>query len=130
MERLQSYDPLPSGLIHHLGNLYELSTTTNAEVRLRFYEVALSDPSSDAAKQFAIDAVKWVVGEDCTGVVKGRMKFCRPILQSCAQVDKKLVLKSWDRAKKAFHPIARKLIEKVLLSIVFFFTSSLTLNRI
>lgn len=115
MERLQSYDPLPSDLLQHLGNLYQFSTTPNAEVRLRFYKVALSDPSTAAAKQFAIDAVKWVVGEDGTGIVKGRMKFCRPVLRSCAEVDRNLVLTIWEKAKKSFHPIARKLIEKVCI---------------
>jgi len=117
LERLQSYDPLPSGLIQHLGNLYQLSTTPNAEVRLRFYGVALSDSSTAAAKQFAIDAVNWVVGEDGTGIIKGRMKFCRPVLRSCAEVDRILVLRIWEKAKAAFHPIARKLIDKVCISL-------------
>jgi len=84
----------------------------NAEIRFRFYEVALSDPSSTAAKTLAIDAAKWVIGDDGTGVVKGRMKFCRPVFRGVWRVDKDLAVSSWEKAKTGFHPIARKLIEK------------------
>lgn len=55
--------------------------SSNAEIRLRFYEVALLDPLTLAAKRFASEAAKWVVGDDGTGVVKGRMKFCRPVFR-------------------------------------------------
>jgi hypothetical protein len=81
LERLQSYAALPSSHILHLSSLYHFSKSSNAEIRLRFYEVALIDPLTPAAKLFASEAAKWVVGEDGTGVVKGRMKFCRPIFR-------------------------------------------------
>lgn len=113
LERLQSYPPLPSDLILYLGSLYNLSTTSNAEIRLRFYEVALVDPSSAAAKMLADEAAKWVIGDDGSGVVKGRMKFCRPVLKAVAKVDKALAIENWEKAKMAFHPIARKLIDLV-----------------
>jgi len=113
LEKLQSYHPLPSDLVLYLGTLYHLSTTPNAEIRFRFYEVSLADPSSSAAKRLAVDAVKWVTGHDGTGTVKGRMKFCRPVLRAVACVDKDLLMKHWERAKMGFHPIARKLVEKV-----------------
>jgi leukotriene-A4 hydrolase len=93
--------------------LYRLSTTSNAEIRFRFYEIALADPSSDAAKQFANEAAKWVVGGDGTGVVKGRMKFCRPTFRAIAKVDKSLAVETFTPNRSAFHPIAAKLIEKV-----------------
>ncbi|KAF8809387.1 zincin [Phlegmacium glaucopus] len=112
LERLQSYPPLPSHLVILLGDLYKLNKTLNTEIRLRFYRVALSDPSSTAAKTIAIDAVKWVIGDDETGVVKGRMKFCRPVFRDVWQVDKDLAVRNWEKAKTYFHPIARKLIEK------------------
>jgi leukotriene-A4 hydrolase len=77
--------------------------------------VALTDPSSTAAKCFAPEAANWVVGDDGTGVVKGRMKFCRPIFKAVYKVDQKLSVAAFSKAKEAFHPIARKLIEKVSL---------------
>ena len=70
MERLQSYPSLPPSHISHLGTLYHLSNTPNVEIRYRFYALALLEPSSDAAKHFVAEAIKWVVGEDGT-VAKG-----------------------------------------------------------
>ncbi|PPQ84726.1 hypothetical protein CVT25_013808 [Psilocybe cyanescens] len=125
LEKLQSYAPLPSPLLEHLGTLYKLSTTSNAEIRLRFYEVALSlpapsSPSSPAptpshtVRALAAAAAKWVVGTDGSGVIKGRMKFCRPVLRAVAKIDRELAKREWEGAKDGFHPIARKLIDKDL----------------
>lgn len=113
LEKLQSYPPLPSSLVFHLGKLYSLSTTTNAEIRLRYYGVALADSSSSASKEIAVEAAKWVIGDDGSGVVKGRMKFCRPVLRFVSHVDKNIALSNWTKARTSFHPIARKLIDKV-----------------
>ncbi|KAF4623043.1 hypothetical protein D9613_001552 [Agrocybe pediades] len=114
LEKLQSYPPLPSALVFHLGKLYSLSTTPNAEIRLRYYGVALADASSSAAKEIAVEAAKWVIGDDGTGVIKGRMKFCRPTLRSVYNVDKDVALSNWHKGRSSFHPIARKLIDKDL----------------
>jgi leukotriene-A4 hydrolase len=43
----------------------------------------------------------------------GRMKFCRPIFRSVGRVDNKLAKEVFGKSKDAFHPIARRLIEKV-----------------
>jgi hypothetical protein len=100
-----------------MGTLYELSGTPNAEVRLRFYALALSPPTSEAAAHFVAEAAKWVVGEDGTGVIKGRMKFCRPLFKAVHKVDSKLATGLWAAHKNNFHPIARRLIEKVSLGL-------------
>lgn len=115
LERLQSelIPPLPHAHIDHLGSVYTLTHTPNAELRLRFYQVALRDPASGAARAYASDAALWVVGADETGVVKGRMKFCRPVLRAVGSVDRGLAVGTYERYKEAFHPIARSLIEKV-----------------
>ncbi|KAG7090619.1 hypothetical protein E1B28_009721 [Marasmius oreades] len=113
LEHLQSLNPLPSSHLFHLGSLYKLSTTTNAEVRLRFYQLVLDDPRSDAAKAFAREAANWVIGEG-TGMVVGRMKFCRDTFRAVYGVDKDLAVKAFLKEKNSFHPIARKMIEKDL----------------
>ena len=113
LERLQSYPALPSSHISHLGTIYNLSASTNAEIRLRFYEVALLDPSSPAAQALAHDAAAWVVGNDGTGILKGRMKFCRPIFRAVNKTNKELAQKTYLASRMAFHPIASKLIAKV-----------------
>ncbi|KAJ6569389.1 peptidase family M1-domain-containing protein [Mycena capillaripes] len=114
LERLQALPALPLSHITHLGTLYGLSSTPNAEIRLRFYVLALSPPSSEAAAHFVAEAGKWVVGDDGTGVIKGRMKFCRPIFKAVFKVDEKLALGIWAKNKEEFHPIARTLIDKDL----------------
>jgi leukotriene-A4 hydrolase len=112
LERLQTLPPLPASHISHLGSLYKVAETTNAEIRFRFYELALRDPSL-VPQHLTQDAVRWVVGDDGSGVIKGRAKFCRPVFRSIARVDKDLAVKYFEKHKAEFHPIARKLIEKV-----------------
>ncbi|KAF8839904.1 hypothetical protein BDN67DRAFT_1054580 [Paxillus ammoniavirescens] len=115
LERLQSdlYQPLPKTHIDHLGMIYGFSKTNNAEIRFRFYQVALLKPDSDAAQAYAQEAVDWVVGNDETGVVKGRMKFCRPIFRAVFAVNSSLAIETYEAYKNEFHPIARNLIEGV-----------------
>ncbi|KAJ6577284.1 hypothetical protein B0H19DRAFT_1252651 [Mycena capillaripes] len=114
LERLQDFPALPDAHIKHLGTIYGVSSTPNAEIRLRFYNLALSPPTSTAAAYFAPEAAKWVVGTDGSGVIKGRMKFCRPIFRGVFLVDEGLAKETWVKYQSGFHPIARKLIEKDL----------------
>ena len=93
--------------------MYAFLSTPNAELRWRFYEVALLDSASPAAKEFAPQAAKWVTGTDGSGVLRGRMKFCRPTFRAIARVDRGLALEAFGARRGAFHPIAQKLIEKV-----------------
>lgn len=50
-------------------------------------------------------------------MVVGRMKFCRDIFRAVHEVDKKwnqhTAVNAYQKAKDSFHPIARRLIEKV-----------------
>jgi len=112
LERLQALPPLPASHIAHLGSLYKVADTSNAEIRFRFYELALRDKNL-VPEHLAQDAVRWVVGDDGSGVIKGRAKFCRPVFRSIAKIDKDLAVKYFEKHKAEFHPIARKLIEKV-----------------
>ncbi|KAJ4475116.1 peptidase family M1-domain-containing protein [Lentinula lateritia] len=113
LERLQSYKPLPSSHIEHLASLYKVSSTHNAEIRLRFYQFSLADPSSPAAQKYAAEAADWVIGGG-SGMVVGRMKFCRDVFRAVFKVNKDLAINAFQKEKNSFHPIARKLIEKDL----------------
>ena len=53
------------------------------------------------------------MGKDGSGVIKGRMKFCRPVLRAVRKVDADLAKQVFEPSKYAFHPIASKMIEKV-----------------
>jgi leukotriene-A4 hydrolase len=127
---LQSRAALSVSHIERLGELYGLDKTGNIELRFRFYQLALGDAKSDAAREFAPIAVNWVAGTDGSGVVKGRcpplrvircvlsisagrMKFCRPIFRAVHAVNPDLAREVFSKSKEAFHPIARRLIEKV-----------------
>ncbi|KAF8633192.1 hypothetical protein AX15_001489 [Amanita polypyramis BW_CC] len=114
LERLQSLQPLPSSHLQHLAEVYRFSSTPNAEIRLRFYELILSDPKATVAQSFAVRAANWVVGDDGSGIIKGRMKFCRPVLRAVNKVDSDLAKTTFGRKKYSFHPVARRLIEKDL----------------
>jgi leukotriene-A4 hydrolase len=113
LERLQSYPQLPLEHITLLGTLYNFSTTSNAEIRFRFYQIAILDPTSASGKAFAAGAAKWIIGDDGTGIIKGRMKFCRPVFKAVAKVDIQVARSAFQEKEDEFHPIARKLIAKV-----------------
>lgn len=113
LQHLQSYPALPKAHVARLGKLYGLSETPNAEIRLRFYELALAEPQSETARPYAPEALKWVVGDDGTRVIKGRIKFCRPVFRAANKVDHNLTVKTFLAHKTSFHPIAQKLSEKV-----------------
>ncbi|KIY73540.1 Metalloprotease [Cylindrobasidium torrendii FP15055 ss-10] len=110
LERLAALDALPGDHIIQLGSLYGYSRTLNAELRSRFYRVALKAQSS-ASDKFAVHAVNWVSGSD-TGAVVGRMKFCRDMFRMVYTLDHELAQTTFLRSKMGFHPIARRMIEK------------------
>ena len=60
-----------------------------------------------------VEAANWVVGKDGSGVIKGQMKFCRPVFRAVRKVDADLAKQVFEPSKYAFHPIARKMIENV-----------------
>lgn len=112
LERLQSLSPLPASHVHHLESTYSFNTSPNAEIRLRWYSLALS---TDVASDYASDAAAWIV-DSKTGL-KGRMKFCRPVFRAVNQVNPELARETFKAHASEFHPIARRLIEKVCRSL-------------
>ncbi|KAH8921077.1 hypothetical protein BT69DRAFT_1221940 [Atractiella rhizophila] len=100
LETLASQDIYPSWAIKKLDELYGLNSTKSAEVRSRWFSVALR------ANLFKEDGVEWVK-------TQGRMKFCRRFFSDLAAVDKELAIKSYTAHKEFYHPIARATIERV-----------------
>ena len=112
LDRLSTLPTLPHTHVAHLDSLYRLSSTSNGELRLRFYELALHGPSP-GPEAYALGAIKWVCGDDGTGIVKGRMKFCRPLFKAVSKVDPTLAREMFDKFGDSFHPIAKKFIKNV-----------------
>ncbi|KAF8308712.1 zincin, partial [Clavulina sp. PMI_390] len=106
---------LPLSHLELLSNLYSLHTTPNIELRHRFYMLVLaakpSAPDGGAAR-WVYDAGQWVADPK---MIKGRMKFCRPIFRSMGKVgDGEYAKRVWRENQVYFHPIARRLIDKDL----------------
>jgi leukotriene-A4 hydrolase len=112
LERLETYPALPSSHLLHLDALYKFSQTTNGEIRMPFYLVMLKEPTSSAAKAYVQQVADWIIGKD-SGVIQGRMKFCRPLFRAVDKVDHGIAVAAFKSARTFFHPIAQKLIEKV-----------------
>ncbi|CCO33357.1 Leukotriene A-4 hydrolase homolog Short=LTA-4 hydrolase [Rhizoctonia solani AG-1 IB] len=87
----------------------------NAEIRLRWYALALS-AQAPAPSEWSTRAAEWVVGDgngvDAGKGVKGRMKFCRPTFRAISKVVPELAKSSFEAHKDEFHPIARRMIAK------------------
>lgn len=112
LERLETYPSLPSKHLYHLDTLYRFSESTNSEIRTAFYLVVLKDATSAIAKGFAQPVLDWVTGK-YSGIIQGRMKFCRPLFRAVNKIDREKTLAAYYGARTLFHPIARKLIEQV-----------------
>ncbi|KAH8825130.1 peptidase family M1-domain-containing protein [Flagelloscypha sp. PMI_526] len=110
LERLHQFDPLPSSHLLHLSKATQ-------RFRLRFYHIVLAGgKDSEVAIQFKEKAVNWIIGNEDAGakVIKGRMKFCRPVFRLVGRVDSDLAQTVFKANQTLFHPIARRLISKDL----------------
>ncbi|WWC71745.1 leukotriene A-4 hydrolase/aminopeptidase [Kwoniella pini CBS 10737] len=102
LDKLETYDTLPPKVVASLDKLYGLGSTGNAEIALRFYEIALK-----SGPEYAESAAKWVIN-------KGRMKFCRPVFRLLNEQTPELAKKIFLKHANFYHPIARKMIAKDL----------------
>ncbi|KAK9899275.1 hypothetical protein P389DRAFT_150549 [Cystobasidium minutum MCA 4210] len=103
LETLEAYDALPSEYLKEMNRCYGFDSTSNAEIRLRWYNVSLKGDGAD----FKHAAAKWVV-------TVGRMKMCRPITKALFRVDPDLAVKTFLAAENFYHPIARAQLRKDL----------------
>ncbi|KAJ6495933.1 hypothetical protein DFH09DRAFT_1337124 [Mycena vulgaris] len=90
LERLQALPLLPPSHVTHLNTLYSLSSIPTAEIRLHFYALSLSPPTSAVAAHFVVEAAKWVAHK----------------------IHSALASEGWAKSKEGFHLIARRLIDK------------------
>ena len=112
LQTLQSYNALPETHVDAIANIYGFCDNPNVEISFPFYQVALQDPTSSAARNYMPRALDWVVGKT-DGMVKGRMKYNRPIFVAASKVDYDYTVKMFRDHQDAFHPIAQSMIEKV-----------------
>ena len=72
LETLEQYDALPSEYLKRMNEIYGFDKTENAEIKLRWYNVALKGDGKD----FKASAAKWVV-------TVGRMKVSTSRARQC-----------------------------------------------
>ncbi|WFD06128.1 leukotriene-A4 hydrolase [Malassezia vespertilionis] len=103
LESLQGRKPATKALLEALDATYGLSDARNAEIRCRFFELALHTKDS-GYEQCAAD---WVA-------CQGRMKFCRTIYKALYKVAPALARKTFEEHADFYHPIAAAMIRKDL----------------
>jgi len=101
LETLETSPVFAPRLVHALNKAYSLDGTSNQEIRLRWYAVALK------AGEFAGEAAGWVKD-------KGRMKFARPTYKALFRIDRELARKTFRENAAFYHPICRAMIAKDL----------------
>jgi len=55
-------------------------------------------------KNLIQETAKWVVGEDDSGVIKGRAKFCRPVFRFIGKINKGLAMMYFKKHKEGMYP--------------------------
>jgi leukotriene-A4 hydrolase len=102
LDKMGEYKAFRPATVRALDELYALDKSDNAEIKLRFYKIALT-----AGPEYCDSAATWVE-------TKGRMKFCRPIFRLLNTQDHALAIKTFTAHADFYHPIARKMIAKDL----------------
>jgi leukotriene-A4 hydrolase len=102
IQALHSGPKLSSELAEEFDKTYNFSTSTNPEIRLRFYEVALEDVKT----KYKDEAAEWVAKQ-------GRMKYCRVLYRALNKVDPELAKTTFTKNRSFYHPIAAAMIASV-----------------
>ncbi|KAJ9101130.1 hypothetical protein QFC21_003348 [Naganishia friedmannii] len=102
LERMQSMPKFPVSTLNALDKIYKLDSSTNGEVRLRWYGLVLP-----VGAEYAKSAATWVTDQ-------GRMKMCRTVYRLLYAVAPKLAQDTFKAHESFYHPIARKMIAKDL----------------
>jgi len=102
---IASEKPLPSDTVANIDHAYDLTSSTNSEVRYRWYQIGIRAeyaPVFPAAAKFVVE--------------QGRMKFVRPLYRSMyrSEKGKALALETFKKNSTFYHSIAAKMIAKDL----------------
>jgi leukotriene-A4 hydrolase len=91
-----------------LGDTYKLTSTKNAEIRMRYQTLCIR---SEAA--FILPAVEAFLKE------QGRMKYVRPLFRDLlkSKFGRAAAKRVFDEAKHSYHPICAKMVEKDLATV-------------
>lgn len=113
LQTLANYPTFAKTHIDALASIYDVDTSPNVEISWPFYQLALQGPKSEAATAWLQHALDWVVGKS-DNMVKGRMKYNRPIFQAAAKVNRDVTVEWYCQYRNVFHPIAQDMLDKDL----------------
>ncbi|WVQ82071.1 leukotriene A-4 hydrolase/aminopeptidase [Cryptococcus sp. DSM 104549] len=102
LDKLEAAGTFSPKAVAALDKAYGFGSTGNAEIGLRFFEIALK-----SGPEYADSAAAWVI-------TKGRMKFCRPVFRLLNEQAPELAKKTFLEHSGFYHPIARKMIARDL----------------
>ncbi|KAF2019363.1 putative leukotriene A-4 hydrolase like protein [Aaosphaeria arxii CBS 175.79] len=104
LERVHAFgDKFSAADYHAMGSAYGYTTTQNIEVTSRYLSVGLLAKVEES----------YAPAADLLGRI-GRMKFVRPLFRLLEKADRELALKTFEKNKDFYHPIARQMLEKDL----------------
>lgn len=106
LESLQSSSkskPLRPEVVPTMGRTYGYATTNNVEISSRFFVLGMQARAEEVYQPAA----------HLLGKV-GRMKFVRPLFKHLKQCDEELANKTFKKNKDFYHPICRRMVEKLL----------------
>ena len=86
-----------------MGKAYGYSSTSNVELSSRFFVLGMQAQAEEVYQPAA----------ELAGKV-GRMKFVRPLYRHLLRVDKELAQLTFEMRKNFYHPICRRMVEKLI----------------
>ena len=85
LDKVESFDPLPSGHVEFLERTYGIDKTENAEIKLRFYQIALKSGPRYAEKAAGESRVLLLANLDSLGDKQGADEVLPPNIQATEQ---------------------------------------------
>lgn len=86
-----------------MGEHYGYATTKNVELSSHFFVLGMQARAKEVYQPAA----------DLLGKV-GRMKFVRPLFRHLKECDEELAMRTYEKNKDFYHPICRRMVEKLL----------------
>lgn len=86
-----------------MGKVYDYASSANVEVSSRFFVLGMQARAKDVYEP----------ASELLGKV-GRMKFVRPLMRHLEEVNEGLARKTFEKNKDFYHPICRRMVEKIL----------------
>lgn len=104
LEKVQLFEtPLKASDFECMGSAYSLLSSKNVELTSRYYDIGMK-----AGDKSVLEPTTQLLSK------VGRMKFVRPLYRQLNVVDRDLAVATFKKNSDFYHPICRKMVEKLL----------------